>query len=63
MMSYSQPQEVPSQGKELLPQLQQQAPSANVTTSPSPRLQQQQPQLQQDEEPCDGVYFGPGKCM
>jgi hypothetical protein len=69
MMSYAQPQGLPSQGGGLAPQLQQQQqqqpPSSNATT----QLQQQAPPItfQQEEEPCDGAYFvGPGgvtKCM
>ena len=67
MSSYAEPQ------GELPPQLQQQAPSGNVTTSPSPQLQQQAPPItfqlgpETGGEPCDGAYFvGPGgvtKCM
>jgi hypothetical protein len=71
MSSYAEPQgELPPQ---LQQKLQQQAPSGNVTTSPSPQLQQQAPPItfqlgpETGGEPCDGAYFvGPGgvtKCM
>ena len=71
MVSYSQ-SNVLSQVQELSPQLQQpqlqqQAPSVNMTKllpgNPPSSQQQDSSKPEANEEPCDGVYFGAGKCM
>jgi hypothetical protein len=66
IISYSQSSQLQQQQPQLQqPKLQQQGPSANMTKSlpVSPPSSQQKAFEEANEEPCDGIYLGPGKCM